>query len=113
MSTTNNLKDSESNVICGLGAYVHTCANTQMYYVDAHASMDQNSSLIITIAQTGSRSASVSSAAPASSQKHVDLRNIFNCTAGDVITVTMSSAAAVDNQLNRVKTIVNIGRGQD
>lgn len=113
MSTTNNLKDSESNVINGLGAYTHTCANTSMYYVDAHANMDTSSSLIITIAQTGSTSVSVSSAAPASSQNHVDLRKVFNCAAGDVITVTMSSAAAVDNQLNRVKTIVSMRTGQD
>lgn len=113
MSTTNNLKNSESNVIVGLGAYTHVCANTSMYFVDARSSVNPASSVIITIAQSGSVTDSVSSAAPAATQNNIELRKVFNCTAGDVLTVTMSSAAAIDNQLNNVKTIVSMHSGQD
>lgn len=107
----NTLKASETNIIVGLGTYTHTVASTGMYEASATATVNPSSSLSITISQSGSASASITSIAPASSQGSIDVRKVFNCVAGDVITVAISSAAAIDNQLNTVKMLVNVHQG--
>jgi len=111
MSTTNNLKDSQSNIIDGLGVYTHTTTHTGVYSANALSTMNPASSLILTIAQTGSTSVSVSSASPAAAQAHVELQTKFNIVAGDVITVTIASSSPIDEQLNTVLTLVTIRQG--
>lgn len=105
------LKAHQSNVICGLGTYTHTVANSTMYKVQAHCEENPASSVSIVISQSGSTTATITSTAPASDQNHIEVQKVFNCVAGDVLTVTISSSAAIDNQLNTVKTIVNVSQG--
>lgn len=107
----NTLKAQQSNVICGLGTYTHTITTTNMYKVKARATENPTSSLSISITQSGSTSATITSDAPAADQNNIVVSKVFNCVAGDVITVVISSAAATDNQLNTVKTTVAISEG--
>ena len=107
----NTLKDNQSNVICGLGTWTHTVTATSMYKVQAHCEENPTSSVSIVISQSGSTTASITSTAPRTTQNHVEVQKVFNCVAGDVLTVAISSAAATDNQLNNVKTIVNVSQG--
>jgi hypothetical protein len=108
----NTLKDSEQNVICGLGTWTHTTANTNMYFVKVHCEEVPTSTISITISQTGSQTASVTSTAPSAAQAEIDLQKIFNCAQGDVISVAISSSSSIDEQLNTVKTTVVVHQGQ-
>ena len=113
MSTT--LKDSEANIICGLGTYTHTVVlptgTTQaMYFMKADCLETPASSISITLSQSGSTTASVTSTAPSAVQQLCSVQNTFNCQAGDVLTCAITSAAAIDNQLNGVKTTVAVMR---
>lgn len=105
------LKASETNVAVGLGSWTHTTTQNGMYFASMSCSEVPPSSIILTIAQSGSASLSVSTSAPATSQGYIDLQQLFNCQAGDVITFTLSSAAEIDNELNTVKTIMKINPG--
>lgn len=105
------LKDSQANIIVGLGSYTHTTTHAGPYTVSAQCSENPTSSIIITISQSGSSSVSVSSIAPTDSQSHIELQKQFTCAIGDVLTVALVSAAAIDNQLNNVKTIVRVFQG--
>lgn len=105
------LKDSQANSIDGLGTFTHTTKNTGPYSVNILTTVNPASSLILTIAQTGSTSVSVSSPTPAAAQAHIELQKKFNCTAGDVITVTIASSAVIDEQLNTVQSIVLVRQG--
>jgi hypothetical protein len=107
----NTLKENQSNVICGLGTFTRTISNTNMYKVKARATENPTSSLSISITQSGSASATITSDAPAADQNNITVSKVFNCVAGDVITIVISSAAATDNQLNTVKTTVAISEG--
>lgn len=112
MATNTNLKANQSNVICGLGAYTHVTASTGMYFASAHCEENPASGVIITIAQSGSTTATVSSPAAAAAQNHIELQKVFNCVAGDIITVTIASSSAIDAQKNTVKSIIKVNQGQ-
>ncbi len=107
-----SFKVSQSNVICGLGAYTHTVAATGPYFCKAQCSENPVSGLTITIAQSGSTTSTITSTAPTPAQTHVDVSKLFQCVAGDVITVTLASSTAIDGALNTVKTIVTLSQGQ-
>lgn len=106
------LKNGVTSVLCGLGTYTHTAANNGMYYASARSTVNPTSGLILTLAQTGSTSVSVNSPAPSDSQTNIVLSTWFNCAIGDVITITLASSTAIDNQLNTVKSILDIHYGQ-
>jgi hypothetical protein len=106
----NTLKDGVANIICGLGTYTYTTTVTGILFVSAQCLENPPSSISITLSQTGSITASVTSTAPTVPQENITVQTKFNITAGDIITVAISSAAAIDNQLNTVKTTVTLGR---
>lgn len=106
----NTLQTNQANVYTGLGTFTHTVAQTSMYYVQVTCTEVPASSLSIAINQNTVNQ--VTSVAPSSAQGSIALRTVLNCTAGDVIDVVLSSAAATDNQLNTLKTIITLGRGQ-
>lgn len=107
------LKDYQANIMAGLGTYTYTVAIAGMYFVAAQSLENPPSSLSISLAQTGSTSVSVTSTAPAAAQEAINIQNVFNCAIADVITITISSSAPIDNQLNTVKTIIAIHAGSN
>ena len=124
----NTLKINESNVYDGIGTFTRTIIQSLdaqgnpdfmgdgpgMHYVGIHVDNIPPSGIIVTLAQTGSASVSVSTSSPSASQPagHIEFSNIFNCSVGDVITVTLASSLPIDEQLNTVKSIIVIRRGQ-
>ncbi len=108
----NTLKASKSNVICGLGVFTHTTAVTGPYFVSARCDENPTSGVTITIAQSGSATNTVTSAAPTAAQSDIQLSKLFMCAAGDVITVTLASSTDIDQQYNTVKTTVVLTQGQ-
>lgn len=104
-------KDYQAVVVCGLGTYTFTVITANHYFVSAQCLENPPSSVILTISQAGSATISVSTPAPSEFQEAIDLQRIFNCQIGDTLTVAITSAAPIDNQLNTVKTTINIRQG--
>ncbi len=109
---SDTLKAFQSTTVVGLGTWTHTALNTSMYYVSCQSTENPPSSLSITISQTGSTSVSVTSTVPAAGQIAINLSKIFNCVAGDVLSVAISSSAPIDQQLNTVKSTIVVRIGQ-
>lgn len=108
----NTLKGYQTSVVVGLGTWTHITTTTNPYYVAVATIENPASSVVITISQSGSQTASVSSAAPAAAQESISLNTVFNCAAGDTITVAIASSNPLDNQLNTVKSTVTLHSGQ-
>lgn len=116
----NTLKEHESNVICGLGTFTYVVPASKsggLFYMSASVDEVPASNVTITLSQSGSKSASVSSIAPSSTQSNIKVSNIFGIVAaGDVLTCTISTSQtnvnSKDLQLNTLKTIVVVRQGQ-
>jgi hypothetical protein len=122
--TINSLQFNTSTVFAGLGTSTFTVTTTGLYTVAFTSSIPYQaaggqgdsttvsggSSLQVVVNQNGSAKLTVGSPSPyqASMGGSVHLQ----CTAGDVITVVMSSSAAADNALNAVKSIINLFQGE-
>lgn len=101
----NNLQASVSS---GLSVDVWRvgASETGPWYISAQTNMIQPSALILTISQSGSQSVSISSAPATSLQSSISLQKALNCAAGDLITVTVTSSAPVDQPPNTIKTTI-------
>jgi hypothetical protein len=95
----------------GLGTWSITLTAAGMHTAQMSCNMTPPSGIIMTIAQTGSASSSVSSVAPTPAQNHIELRQQFNCAIGDIITFTIASSSAIDKSLNEVRTIIGLHVG--
>lgn len=100
---------TQAKVLSNLDVYNHTTTLASMYTVECNLTETPVSALIIIIKQNGSTMASLAS--PAATQSHMELRTVLNCAIGDVISVTISSALAQDNQINDVRAILKITPG--
>lgn len=109
---SNVLKDYQANIEVGTGTYTYTVPIAGMYFASMKCSENPTSSVILSIAQTGSASVSVSSPAPAANQSHIELQKVFNCAINDVLTMSISSSNPIDLQLNNVKTLIVLHAGQ-
>ena len=105
----NILKDSESNAISGLGTSQHTCVYSQLYKVECKSTIVPTSGLSIVINQNGSPIAT--SKAPTANDIYAFVSAAIEATAGDIITVVLSSSLIQDSvNLNNVKSIITIDR---
>lgn len=103
-------KISESHVINTVGdSYQHNTLSAGPYTVSVKLSVQPGSALIVNILQNGSPK--VVSSAPAASQISIDVQIELNCALNDTLLITLGSSAAVDNNMNAVKGILNIRQG--
>lgn len=100
----------QTKVISNLDTYNHTAGLTSMYTVSLKLMEQSPSGCTIVMAQNGSTKLSV--AVPAATQNHVEARIVMNCTAGDLIAVTIASSQASDQTINSIKGILQITPGQ-
>lgn len=102
------LFDFETNNV-GLGTYTHTCASTALYSVNVQLSVIPASSAVIVIKLNSSTLAT--SPAPSATQNHIELSAAnINCTATDVLSVVITSAATADALPQALKGTVQIGK---
>ncbi len=100
---------SQSQTVSGLGTITINIPSAGRYGIDGKITLPRiasgdssNSSVVVTISQTG---AGVIYTGQADAQGfHI---NPF-CAASDVISIVLSSAATIDNQLNVIKTTVSV-----
>ncbi len=121
---SNSLQLNTSTVVGGLQTQTFTVVTDGFYtcqvtsflpYQASGTSADSSvttggSSLNIQVKQNGSTKMTLSSPAP--TQPTLSGTVHMSCAAADVITVVFTSAASADNQLNSVKTIVNLFQGE-
>ena len=99
----------QSKILTNLDTYNHTALNTSMYLVSVAVTEHPPSGLSVLIQQNGTTKATA--AAPASSQSHIELQAILNCTASDTISVVLSSSTPLDQMLNKIKATLTITQG--
>lgn len=105
------LKTSESNVFSGLGTLTYTIGAAGAHTITCTSTVNFGSGLVITINQNGSQVATTSALSTSATQQTLNLSTSFVCSVSDVVTVVLTSSAAIDSMLNTVKSIVTIGLG--
>jgi hypothetical protein len=122
----NSLQLNESTPFAGLGTSTYNVLTTGNYTVSCNSTIpfvqgtSANSSstvgqsgLVITINQNGSPVVSIGGSAsnPTPTQPSLGTSARIQATAGDVLTVVLTSANSVDAVANAVKSIVNVYQG--
>lgn len=125
---TNSIQVNESSVFAGLGTATFTVVTAGLYTVaftttipsvEAGGPGDSTttaggSALSVVINQDtgGGPVAKLTVASPSPYQRSTGGKVVLQCAAADVITVVLSSSAAVDKAANAVKTIINLYQGE-
>src|ERR1035441_2803449 len=99
-------KISQTKVLNQLDTYNHTALSNSMYVVTMKLSEQPPSGMSIVIQQNGVTKASLAS--PSVQQNHMELIVQLNCSISDVISVILSSSAAIDQLGNSFKGILKI-----
>lgn len=95
-------------VVCNLDTYNYTIGTAGLHLVTAQFTIPQSSALSIALKQ-GSTTV-ITSTAPASTDRVVNVSCTVNASVSDVIGFVVTSANAVDKQLNAVKGILRVDR---
>lgn len=106
---SNILFINQPYVNVGLGTMTYTVPTTGQYSVLVDCTENPPTSLTILVKNGGSTIFTAPTITP--TQGALQFKYSFGATAADVITVVLSSSAAIDNQLNTVKTIISIEQG--
>lgn len=69
------------------------------------------SGVVITISQSGSRTASFHTPPTSEKTRKVDFNATFNCAPGDILTVAVTSSAPIDQPPNLIKTLITLKEG--
>lgn len=105
------MKRLQSSVTSGLSTDTYRISVADLYSIYVRTTVIQPSGLVITISQTGSRSASFTTPTTSSLQEDIEINAKFNCAVGDILTVAVTSSAPVDQPPNLIKTIINLRQG--
>ena len=106
----NILFEGQPFVSVGLGTFTHTVVNDGVKSVRVQSFETPASSLSIVVNKNGSPVFTAPTITP--TQSALQFKATFICVATDVVTVVLSSGAAVDNQLNTLKTTVSFDKGE-
>lgn len=115
-----------SNAVAGLGDFQFTIVDDGLYFLGCQSTIPHDpgsalfsdavdpaqSALQIVLKQNSTTKVTVGGSAsnPTPSQPSLSASTYLQCVAGDVLHVVLSSANAIDNQPNTVKSNVNIFR---
>lgn len=105
----NTLFINKPYVNVGLDTMTHTVLNSTIYSVQVQLTEVPPSGLSVVVNQNGSPVFTAPALSP--TQIAQQFKIAINCTAGDVITVVLSSSSAIDQQLNTVKSTISIQQG--
>lgn len=93
----------------GLGSVTFTIPISGTYNIQCNLTEVPVSNVAIVITQNGSPVYTAPAITP--SQSALQFKFDFLATATDAMVVTLSSALAIDNALNNIKSIISIGQG--
>jgi len=106
---SNILTLNQTYVNVGLGTMTFTIPSDGLYNVQVDGAENPPSGLAIVVNQNGVTKYTAPVITP--TQIGYKFKTELSCTAADTINVILSSASAIDNLLNTVKTNVSIGQG--
>jgi|SRR5665213_2872119 len=69
------------------------------------------SGIVVTVSQSGSTTASFNTPTTSPQQTDIEFNCKFNCAAGDILTVAITSSAPIDQPPNLIKTITTLKQG--
>ena len=98
-------------VTSGLITELHEVITAGIFTIQARATVLPGSGLVITLAQTGSQTVSVSTPTTSPVEESVSIMSSFNCASGDILSVTTSSSAPADQPPNMIKTVIALRQG--
>lgn len=107
---SNFLIQNQNYVQDGLGTLTFTIPSTNQYTVRCQTTVMPDSSLAILVKKNGSTVYTAPALVPG--QIALEFKTSLQCTAADSVTVVFSSSAAVDEQLNSIKSNVSIEQGE-
>lgn len=93
----------------GLGTLTFTVPTTGTYNVQCQSTFNPVSSLAILVKNNGSTKYTAPTVTP--TQSALQFKTDLQLTAADSVTIVLSSAAAVDNQLNTIQSNISISQG--
>lgn len=103
------LKESQSNIECGLGTFQFTVATAGYFLMNALCNENPPSGITIAIQLNGSTLKS--SIVVGTTQQELNVRqDNIKCAVNDVLSFVISSSAANDQGLNTVKTTMIVTR---
>lgn len=94
----------------GLGTLTFNIPSAGNYQVLCQTTVNPASSLVIQVKQGGATKYTAPAFTP--TQSALQFKAPLVCAAADVITVVLTSSAAVDNQLNSIQSNISIGQGE-
>lgn len=97
-------------VSVGMDTFTYTVPTTGVYYVSVQSTETPPTSLAIVVKQNGATIYTAPVITP--TQSALQFHQSFLLTAADAMQVVLSSSAAVDKQLNSLKTTITLGIGQ-
>lgn len=100
---------NQSYVTVGLGTVTFTVPATGQYNVKCDFTENPPSSLSVVVNNNASPVFTAPAVSP--TQGAQQFKVSLSLAASDVVTVVLSSSAAIDNLLNSVKSIISIGQG--
>jgi hypothetical protein len=110
-ATKENMKAMQQTVLNGLKTDMHKIVTAGNYSITTRTTMVQPSALVVTITQSGSQSVTYTSAPTSPQSGDTQVTGKFNCAAGDLITVAVTSSANADQPPSLVKTTIDLRQG--
>jgi hypothetical protein len=105
------MKTTQQTVMNGLNTDTFKVGVAGLHSIYVRSNVNQGSSVVITISQSGSTSSSFTTPATSATTNHVELNGKFNCAVNDILTVAVTSSAAADQPPSLVKTTINLRQG--
>src|ERR1700722_16353605 len=90
--------------LSGLNTDTHKVVTSGVYSIYVRTTDIPPSGIVITVSQTGSTSASFTTPTTSNLQNHIEINAKFNCAAGDILSVVLTSSAPADEPPNMIKT---------
>ncbi len=109
----NSLQVNQSGSIAGLGTFSFTVVTAGPYTIACNSTVPPSSGLQIVLNQNSTPLVTVGgvSTDPTPTQQSIGTSARVNALVGDVISAVLSSANAVDNFPNSVKSVINLYQG--
>lgn len=95
----------------GLQTSSYSATQAGPYSITLRTTMQYGSGVIVTATQSGSATTAYTMALTSPVSDDNQMTGRFNCAAGDLITVVISSSAAADQPPVQLKTTINIRQG--
>lgn len=108
---SNILLLNQPSVCVGVNSFTLAIPSTGQYAAEVQLTENPPSSCVVTVVNTTTATTLLTSPVLTPTQSAMQFKVGFQAAAADVITIALTSAAAIDNQLNTVQWTATIQQG--